>query len=99
MANNNLGYKVVTRADLLVRDYSVYPFDRPIAPYKIMIDGVISEVVGTWGDYLRDLDAKRVVIERPPLNNSEKTMDEMIITDIFVGIPDNPHITDPLLQF
>jgi len=96
----DLGYKVVTRADLEVRDYSVYPFDRPVAPYKIKIDGVVSDVIGTWGDYLRDLDAKRVVRQYPPLNTSEKTMNEMIITDIYEqGIPDNPHILDPLLQF
>ena len=96
----DLGYKVVTRADLEVRDYSVYPFDRPVAPYKIKIDGVVSDVIGTWGDYLRDLDAKWVVRQYPPLNTSEKTMNEMIITDIYEqGIPDNPHILDPLLQF
>ncbi len=96
----DLGYKVLTRADLEVRDYSVYPFDRPVAPYKISIGGVVSDVVGTWGDYLRDLDAKRVVIQHPPLNTAEKTMNEMIITDIYEqGIPDNPHISDPLLQF
>lgn len=97
---SNLGYKIVTRADLEVRDYSVYPFDRSIAPYKILIAGVATTVIGTWGDYLRDVDAKRVVIERPPLNESEKTMNEMIITDVYEqGIPDNPHIIDPLLQF
>jgi hypothetical protein len=96
----DLGYKVLTRADLEVRDYSVYPFDRPVAPYKIKIDDVVTDVIGTWGDYLRDLDAKRVVKQYPPLNTSEKTMNEMIITDIYEqGIPDNPHILDPLLQF
>jgi hypothetical protein len=96
---SNLGYKIVTRADLEVRDYSVYPFDRNIAPYKILINGVVTDVVGTWGDYLRDLDAKRVVAEHPPLNDAEKTNNEMIITDLYQGIPDNPHILDPLLQF
>lgn len=95
----NLGYKIVTRADLDVRDYSVYPPDRSIAPYKILIDGVATDVVGTWGDYLRDLDANRVVVQRPPLNRAEATMNEMLITDIAPGIPDNPHIMDPLLSF
>lgn len=99
-----LGYTVVTRSMLDVRDHSIYPPDRPLATYKVRQGNNIVEVIGTWGDYLRDVDSGIVIKEYPPLTKEEAVNGEMVISDIASvngkGVaPDRPFLVDPLRSF
>ncbi|MGA9112050.1 MAG: hypothetical protein WB290_17340 [Smithella sp.] len=96
------GFTKVTRASLQIKDRSIYPPDRNLFSYfQLQPDGVtVLKVDGSWGDYLRDLDMGIVVKQQAPINDSEKTDGEMIITDIFPeGIPDPVYLPDPMLPY
>ena len=99
------GMSAVTQGALHVKDRSVRPPDRPIFPYmQKQPDGSIIQVIGTWGDYLRDLDNKiaidpgttPVATDHTPENNPDGAM---LITDLYQGIPDRATIPNPLLPY
>lgn len=95
------GFSKVTRASLQIKDRTVMSPDRILLTYhQLQSDGSVLVVEGNWGDYLRDVDSGIVVKKQAPLNDSEKTDDTMIITDIYPdGIPDPFLIPDPLLPY
>lgn len=99
------GMSPVTQGALHVKDRTVMPPDRPIFRYnQIQPDGSVVEVIGTWGDFLRDLDNKiaidpnntPVATDHTPQNNPDGAM---LITDFYQGIPDRAAIADPLLPY
>ena len=92
------GWVRVTRASLQIKDRTTIPPDRVLFTYHVRLpNGTIELVEGSWGDYLRDLDALLVVKQRAPLNNSENPENAMLITDLYAGIPDRTFIPDPTL--
>ena len=95
------GFTKVTRAVLQVKDRSIIPPDRTLFKYhQLQADGAVIEVEGVWGDYLRDVDMGIVVKQHAPLNDTEKTDDVIIVTDVFPdGIPDPVYIPDPTLPY
>lgn len=96
------GYTRVTQGALHVKDRNVLPPDRTIFRYdQIQADGTIREVVGTWGDYLRDLDNKRAVDPNtaPVATADNNPRGTMLITDLYEAIPDKKHIPNPLLFY
>jgi len=95
------GFTQVTRQALQVKDRSVLPPDRVLFSYhQVQPDGSVKVVEGVWGDYLRDVDMGIVVKKQAPLNSSEKTHGEMIITDLYPeGIPDPVFLPDPMLPY
>ena len=95
--NTNKGYSKVTRASLQIKDRSVYPPDRVVITYHVIQNDVEIVVEGSWGDYLRDVDAGIVVKKHAPLNEAENTEDAMLITEIYPGIPDKVFLPDPTL--
>ncbi len=96
------GMSPVTQGALHVKDRSVHPPDRPMFPYLIKNpDGITTEVLGTWGDYLRDLDNKIAVDPgRVPVATEDNNPDgTMLITDLYPAIPDRVSIPNPLLPY
>jgi hypothetical protein len=91
------GWDKVTRAALQVKDRTVMPPDRVLFTYHAIVNGVVEVVEGSWGDYLRDVDANLVVKQRAPLNQSENTENAVLITDFYPGIPDRCFMPDPTL--
>ena len=95
------GFTKVTRASLQIKDRTIMPPDRVIFNYfQLQSDGSVKEVQGNWGDYLRDVDMKIVVVQHAPLNSSENKEHAMLITDIVPeGIPDPFFIPDAMLPY
>lgn len=100
------GYTIVTRSMLQVRDYTVYPPDRTLIKYKILRDSVATDVLGSWGDYLRDVDNNIVIKETTPLTKEEAQADNnaMVIGDVAdvdgtAVAPDRPFMVDPTRSF
>jgi hypothetical protein len=95
------GFVKVTRASLQIKDRTIMPPDRTLFNYfQLQPDGTVKKVQGVWGDYLRDVDMKIVVIQHAPLNSKENTEHAMLITDIVQeGIPDPFFIPDPMLPY
>lgn len=95
------GFSKVTRASLQVKDRTVMAPDRVLFSYhQLQDDGTVKIVQGVWGDYLRDVDMGIVVKQHAPLNDSEKTHGEVIVTDVYPeGIPDPVFIPDPMLPY
>lgn len=97
------GMSPVTQGALHVKDRTVRPPDRPIFRYdQIQPDGTtILEVIGTWGDFLRDLD-NQIAIDpgkTPVATDSSNPNGTMLITNLYPGIPDRPSIPNPLLPY
>lgn len=92
------GFTKVTRSALQVKDRSIMPPDRVIFNYLTISGGLIVEVTGNWGDYLRDVDAGLVVKKHAPIDEEENTENAHLITDLYPeGIPDKTFIPDPTL--
>jgi hypothetical protein len=96
------GMSPVTQGALHIKDRSVMPPDRPIFPYRQrQADGTVKDVVGTWGDYLRDLDNGIAVdpSKTPVATEANNPDGTMLITNLYQGIPDRASIPNPLLPY
>jgi hypothetical protein len=98
------GLSRVTQSALHIKDRSVLAPDRTIFRYSRRVavgSSVVEDVVGTYGDYLRDLDKKLAIdpLKTPVATEAANPRNTMLITDLYQGIPDQVVIADPLLPY
>lgn len=94
------GFRILSRADLKVKDRTTVPPDRVLLSYHIREeDGTEVVVNGSWGDYLRDKDAGIVVEKQAPFTAEENVENAMTISDVYGEkiVPDKTFIPDPTL--
>lgn len=98
------GLSRVTQSALHVKDRSVLAPDRTIFRYSRRTaagSATVEDVVGTYGDYLRDLDNGLAIdpLKTPVATESNNPRNTMLITDLYNGIPDPVVVPDPLLPY